>query len=155
MKALIQEVELLRERLTEQMAAAEAAAVAPYSRNDPDQDDMARDMESQWHDGFHRAIALAVAELNVILHTPAGHADQPHNPDTHLTRYAPGTTREPYMADGKLDDAPSWVIVSKGARRVQVDVGSQSLFFTAAAARCLSRHLMIAAGALEQQGGKA
>lgn len=155
MNALIQTLTQLRERLSEQHAAAEAAAVAPYSRNDPDQDDMARDMESQWHDGFHRAIALALAELDVILHTPAGHADQPHNPDTHLTRYAPGTTREPYMASGPLDNTPSWVIVRKGAQRVQVDVGSQSLFFTAAAARCLSRHLTAAADTLALQGSDA
>ena len=113
-------------------------------------------MESQWHDGFHRAIALAVAELNVILHTPAGHADQPHNPDTHMTRYAPGTTREPYMAFELLhDDTHCWVIVREEAARMQIEVGSQSLFLTAEAARCLSRHLTAAADTLALQGGDA
>lgn len=147
MNALIQTLTQLRERLSEQHAAAEAAAVAPYSRNDPDQDDMARDMESQWHDGFHRAIALALAELDVILHTPAGHAAQPHNPDT---------TREPYMAFELLhDDTHCWVIVREEAARIQIEVGSQSLFITAAAARCLSRHLTAAADTLALQGGAA
>lgn len=100
MKALIQEVELLRERLTEQMAAAEAAAVAPYTRNDQDQDELDCDMESQWHDGFHGAMALAVAELNVILRTSSRRTTTVHRygPDNSLTSYGPRGTREPYMA---------------------------------------------------------
>ena len=58
-----------------------------------------------------------------------------------------------HLAEGHLGSTPATLRIGKGSAKVQVEIGTQALFFNAEAARCLGRHLLIAAGVMDNMGG--
>lgn len=123
--------------------------------------------ESKYATGWNEAINEVLEHIEGLLH-PYGQllaqgfaqpepAPAPAPPPARQAETSTLVTKVPshlaHLAEGHLGSTPATLRIGKGSAKVQVEIGTQALFFNAEAARCLGRHLLIAAGVMDNMGG--
>lgn len=115
--------------------------------------------------GWDEAIGEALLQIEDLLH-PYGQllaqgfaqpepqpSPAPANPAEVSTLTTKVNSHLAHLAEGRLGSTPASLRVREGSANVHVEIGTHHLFFDADAARCLGRHLMIAAGVMDNIGG--